>query len=156
MTAEKALRFSVSEYFFRLSTESVRLHSNKVLDFCSFGEVINSRAERANDLAESYDAEDMREHLRIIPSEGDVPLNVTILETSATSLEKAAEVLAEALGQTLVLKDALSLVMFDLVIERNATELLTKLGLTASEADAYRVSLKRKNTNVIPFPPERT
>jgi hypothetical protein len=156
VTAKKALRLSVSEYFFKLSTESVRLYSNKILDFSSFEEVINSRAERANDLADSYDADDLREHLRIIPSDGDVVVSFAILETSATTLEKAASILAEVLGQNIALKDALSLVMFDLVIERNATELLTKLGLTAEEADAYRVHLKRKNTNVIPFPPDRT
>lgn len=156
MIAEKALRLSVSEYFFRLSTESVRLYSNKVHDFCSFAEVINRCASRADDLINRYDANDLREHLRIIPSDGNVVIGLTILETSATSLEKAAGLLAEALNETIAFKDALSLVMFDLVIERNATELLTKLGLTAAEADAYRVHLKRKETNVIPFPPDRT
>lgn len=156
MAAAKTLQLSVSEYFFRLSTESVRLYSNKVLEHTSLGKVIDSRAERANDLADSYDADDMREHLRIIPSDGVVALDFTILATSAASLEKAAALLAEALGRPLVVEDALSLIMFDLVVERNATELFTKLGLTAEEADAYRVCLKRKDTNVIRFPPERT
>ena len=156
MAAEKALHLSVSDYFFRLSTESVRLYSNKVLEHSSISKVIDSRAERANDLAESYDADDMRQHLRIIPSDGNIIINLSILETSASSVGRAVELLAGALGQSLSLKDALSLMMFDLVVERNATELFTKLGLTAEEADAYRVCLKRKDTNVIPFPPERT
>jgi hypothetical protein len=81
----------------------------------------------------------------------NIGLDFTILETSAVSIEAAAMALGEALGQTIHLPDAISLVMFDLVVERNATEVLTKLGLTAAEADAYRVSLKKKETNVIPF-----
>ena len=63
--------------------------------------------------------------------------------------------LGEALGQTVLLTDAVSLMLFDLIVERNATEVLTKLGLTASEADSYRVSLKKKDANVIPIRPKR-
>lgn len=118
--------------------------------------VINERAERAADLANSYDAEDMRNHLRIISSEGKVEIEFTILETSASTIEVAAVALGKALGQTVLLPDAVSLMLFDLIVERNATEVLTKLGLSASEAESYRVSLKKKDANVILLRPKRT
>ncbi|MDJ0277626.1 hypothetical protein QLH51_12550 [Sphingomonas sp. 2R-10] len=153
MTADKVYNISVSHHYFRLTTESIRLTSNKHCSYYSLSDVINERADRANDLIDSYDSEDMRQHLRIIPSDGEVGIEFTILTTNAASIETAALALGEALGQTILFKDAISLMMFDLIVERNATEVLTKLGLTASEADAYRVSLKKKHSNVIPIRP---
>lgn len=151
VTAEKAYQISVSNHYFRLTTESIRLFSNKTQTYCTLGTVFDQRAGRAAELVDSYDAEDMRNHLRIIPAKGDVEITFTILETNAESIEVATAALAEALGQAVLLPDALSLLMFDLVVERNATEVLTKLGMTASEAESYRVSLKKKNPNVIPI-----
>lgn len=153
MAAQKAYNFSVSHYYFRLTTEAIRLASNKALSYYNISRVINERSERALDLTESYDADDMRNHLRIIPTDGDALVEFEILETNATSIEAAAVALGEALGQRVAFQDAISLMLFDLIVERNATEVLTKLGLTASEAEAYRVSLKKKDTNVIPFRP---
>ena len=63
--------------------------------------------------------------------------------------------LGEVIGQRVLLPDAVSLMLFDLIVERNATEVLTKLGLTATEAESYQVSLKKKDTNVIPLRPKR-
>ena len=155
MTAEKAYHISVSDHYFRLTTEGIRLLSNKHHSYYSLPMVIDERAERAYDIADSYDAEDMRNHLRIIASEGDVEIDFTILETSASTIEAAALSLGEALGQKVLLPDAVSLLLFDRIVERNATEVLTKLGLSASEAESYRVSLKKKDTNVILLRPKR-
>ena len=155
MAAEKAYHISVSDHYFRLTTESIRLLSNKHRSYYSLPMVINERANRTTDLADSYDAEDMRNHLHIISSEGKVKIDFNILETSAGTIEAAAVALGEALGQTVLLPDAVSLMLFDLVVERNATEVLTKLGLSASEAESYRVSLKKKDTNVIRLRPKR-
>ena len=102
MTAEKAYHLSVSDHYFRLTTEGIRLLSNKHHSYYSLPMVIDERAERASDLADSYDAEDMRNHLRIISSEGEVGIEFTILETSASTIEAAARSLGEALGQTVL------------------------------------------------------
>lgn len=155
MPAEKAYQISVSDHYFRLTTESIRLLSNKHYSYYSLPMVINERADRVTELADSYDAEDMRNHLRIISSDGGTEIVFTILETSADTIEAAALALGEVLGQRVLLPDAVSLMLFDLVVERNATDVLTKLGLTASEAESYRVSLKKKDTNVIPLRPKR-
>jgi len=155
VTAEKAFYISVSDHYFRLTTEGVRLLSNKHRSYYSLPMVLDERAERASDLVNSYDAEDMRNHLRIISSEGEIEIDFTILETSASTIEAAAISLGEALGQKVLLADAVSLILFDLIVERNATEVLTKLGLSAYEAESYRVSLKKKDANVIPLRPKR-
>lgn len=153
MNADKAYKISVSAHYFRLTTEGIRLTSNKNRSYYTLSDVINERAVRANDLVDSYDPEDMRQHLRIIPTDGEIGIEFTILSTNADSIESAATALGAALGQTILLPDAVSLMMFDLIVERNATEVLTKLGLSAEDADAYRVSLKKKTTNVVPLRP---
>jgi len=98
-----------------------------------------------------YTAEDMREHLAIIPSQGNIELQFAILETSAASIEEAAEILKEALGTSVGFSDAVSLLLYDLVVEENKTEVLTKLGLTAEAAARYKKALKRTKTNVFPI-----
>lgn len=149
--AERCFNMEVSEYYFRLTTESVRLHSNRTSRHVSFGDVVNSRADCATSLPDRYESEDMKEHLRIIPSGGDKALQFCILETSAASIDDAIPELEKALGTSVKFADALSLVLYDLVVEANATEVLTKLGLTSEEAESYKVCLKRPKTNIIPF-----
>lgn len=149
--AERGFQFDVSEYYFRLTTESIRLHSNRRLEHSTFKAVIDDRATRATDLCERYDADDMSEHLRIIPGDGSVGLSFFMLETSASCIEDAIPELEKALGKSVAFQDALSLILYDLVVEANATEVLTKLGMTSEEAAQYRVCLKTSKANVIPF-----
>lgn len=150
--AERAYDFRVSDYFFRLTSEGVRLFSNSVLRHSCLNEVFDKRAERAPELAESYEAEDLKEHLRLIPADGDVELSITILETSAETIDAAIPALENALGKSVRFVEVISMLLFDLVVERNATEVLTKLGMSAVEADKYRMALKRRtSSNVVPF-----
>ena len=149
--AERCFYLDVSEYYFRLTTESIRLHSNRALSHSTFSTVVNDRAENVTDLPERYESDDMKEHLRIIPSEGDTGLKFCILETSASCIDDAIPELEKALGTSVRFADALSLVLYDFVVEANATEVLTKLGLTSEEAENYRVCLKRTTSNVVPF-----
>lgn len=152
MVAEqRSCEIDISEYYLRLTTESIRLFSNKIQALQSFGEVVDYRAGEASSLADHYSGEDMREHLAIIPTEGEIPIRFTILETSAASIDDAAAMLQEALGTSIAFADALSLLMYDFVVEENKTEVLTKLGLTAEAAERYRKIMKRTSSNVVPF-----
>lgn len=152
MTAvERSYQLDVSEYYFRLTTESVRLNSNKKLSHCTLSDVVNDRAGRACELAASYDAEHMSEHLRIIPSHGNITFGITILPATAESIDRALASLAHALGKSVQFKDAISLLLHDLVVEANATHVLTKLGLLPQDSADYSVLLKKTPTNVIPF-----
>lgn len=147
----RSYKLDVSEYYFRLTTESVRLSSNKKLSHCTISDVVNDRAARAKDLAACYEAADIMEHFRIIPSDGGISFEVTILETSASSIDESLPSLTEAIGRSVQFKDALSLMLHDLLVEANATHVLNKLGLLPNEAAEYTVLLKKPPTNVVPF-----
>lgn len=147
--AVRAYRFEVSDYFFRLTTEAVRLFSNSIGKHSCLGDVVDHRSSRMRDIAESYDIEDLQEHLRLIPAQGKVDLSLKVLETSAGAIDAAIPEIERVLGSSVQFSEAVSLMLFDLVVERNATELITKLGLTSSEAREYRPRLKRRVTNVV-------
>ncbi|TVV76943.1 hypothetical protein [Sphingomonas solaris] len=149
--AKRACDFRVSEYLFKLSAEGVRVFSNSVYRHASLGEVINVRADRAGKLAESYETEDLEAHLRIIPADGDIELSIEILETSADFIDAAIPSLEQALGKSVRFIEVMSLMLFDFIAERNTTEVLTKLGMSIQEASEYRIALKRRDSNVIPF-----
>ncbi|MBB5712361.1 hypothetical protein [Sphingomonas xinjiangensis] len=147
----RAISMQVSKTYFRLITESVRLFSNKMCRFASFSEVIDDRAPSFKEIPDHYEASDLKEHLQIIPTDGEVPISITILETSAASLDGALPTLEKVIGDSVSLASAISLLLFDFIVEENKTEVLTKLGLTSEEAKAYRGAMTRKSSNVIPL-----
>lgn len=151
LAEERDCELDVSEFYFRLTTESIRLFSNKSLALCGLRQVIEDRASLAAELKDYYAADDMQEHLFVIPTDGDITLKFTILETSASSIDQAATILQEALGRSIEFADALSLIMYDFIVEEAKTEVLTKLGLSSEQAEKYRRILKRTPSNVIPF-----
>ena len=147
----RAYRFEVSDYFFRLTTEAVRLFSNSICKHSRLGEVVDHRACRVGTLVDSYEVDDLQEHLTLIPVNGDIELTLEFLQTSAGTIESAIPELERALGCSVQFSEAVSLMLFDLVVERNATHLVTKLGLTSQEAKEYQVRLKRRATNIVPI-----
>lgn len=148
---ERDYRIDVSEFYLRLTTESIRLYSNKIRNIANLRDVIDDRATMASLLPQYYTQAEMKEHLSIIPTDGDISLKFTILETSAASIDAAAEMLAETMGLSVAFADTLSLLMYDFIVEENKTEVLTKLGLTPEQAEEYRKILKKKPSNVIPI-----
>lgn len=140
--AEKSYHLDVSAYYFRLTSESIRLYSNLDYKHVTFSDVVNSRSEKVDQIAIRYTSDDMKEHLRIIPTDGDKVLEFTILKTSADNIDDAVIMLEEALGSSVKFADALSLMLYDFVVEANSTEVLTKLGISADEARNYRKILK--------------
>ncbi|MEG8221871.1 hypothetical protein OSJ57_14735 [Sphingomonas sp. HH69] len=140
--AEKSYHLDVSAYYFRLTSESIRLYSNLDYKHVTFSDVVNSRSETVDQIAIRYTSDDMKEHLRIIPTDGDKVLEFTILKTSADNIDDAVIMLEEALGSSVKFADALSLMLYDFVVEANSTEVLTKLGISADEARNYRKILK--------------
>jgi len=149
--AKKAYQFQVSEYFFRLTSESIRLFSNRVLRNSTLSEVVEARVGRAPHLPENYNNDDLQTHLRLIPTDGDIELSISILETSAETIDAALPPLRQALGESIRFVEVISMLLFDVIVECNATEVLTKLGLSSDEAKQYRICLKRKASNVVPF-----
>lgn len=135
-------RFDVSEYYFRLTTECVRLHSNICRSYTTINDVVKDRAAGAASLAKNHPAEYIREHLRLIPTSGDIPIEIIIEETNATHIDCASKSISEVIGASVAFADALSVIMFDFMYEANRTEVLSKIGLTLEEARRYRKILK--------------
>jgi hypothetical protein len=151
LATEKECELEVSEFYLRLATESVRLFSNKKRSMCVLGEVVDCRADAVSTLPQYYTAENLRQHLDVIPTEGDITLKFTILESSASTIEGATAMLEEAMGTSVAFADAVSLILYDFIVEENKTDILAKLGLTPEAAKKYAKSLVRTKTNVIPI-----
>ena len=112
---------------------------------------MEERAPRAMRLIESYEVDDLQGHLRTIPVDGDIEFTMTLSEASAGTINSALPALQDMLGASIRAIEAVSLVLFDLIVEKNATEIMTKLGMTFAEAKAYRPRLKRRAVNIVPI-----
>lgn len=140
--AKNTFRFDVSEYYFRLTTECVRLHSNKCKAYTTLNDVVNDRAPGAVNVPKNHPPEYIREHLRLIPTNGDIPIEIVIEESSVSHINTASGSISEAIGASVEFADALSVIMFDFMYEANRTEVLNKIGMTLEEARSYRKLLK--------------
>ncbi|HEX7823011.1 MAG TPA: hypothetical protein VF463_20620 [Sphingobium sp.] len=139
---QNTYRMDVSEYYFRLTTECIRLHSNSCRKHSSFGDMINDRAELADSVTKRRAPQHIIKHLQMIPSKGEIPLEVEILESSSGKINRSTKAIEDAIGSSIEFADALSVIMFDFMVEANRTEVLLKIGLTSEEAGEYRKLLK--------------
>ena len=117
--------FDVSEHFFRLTTESVRIRSNETRRYQTLGTLVNERAACAHCL--EHDPAVLRSHLDKIPTEGDIRIYLRVKASSASSLTEAQEALADRLGASLTLGDTLSVLLFDYIVEQKAMAVVGKL-----------------------------
>ncbi len=143
--------WNVSEGYFRLITECIRLFSNSRMEFSGLAEIIDTRSASASELHKLYRPEDMKKHLEIIPTDGSVPLKVTILESSYDAIDDSIPSLEEVLGDSVSFANVISLLLFDLVVEENRTEFVTKFNLSMLDAKAYKGAAKRADGKVVPI-----
>lgn len=148
---KKTYRLDASTYLFRLATESVRLFSNREGRFATISQVVESRSGLAKDIAERYEPKELKRHLSIIPTDGDIPIILEILPTAGNDVEHAIPAIGKALSESISFASAISIMLFDYVIEENRTEVLTKLGLTVAEAREYSTLFRDRNDNVVPI-----
>lgn len=127
-TASREYTLDVSEHFFYLTTESLRLRSNETLNYQTLDALIDSRVPQA-DKIDTHPVSALREHLEVVPTKGEIRINLTISETSAASLADAQNRLASQLGTDLSLCDALSILLFDYVVECKAARFLSTIGI---------------------------
>ncbi|PNB52550.1 hypothetical protein C1X73_33045, partial [Pseudomonas sp. FW305-130] len=73
--------------------------------------------------------ETLRKHLRVVPTSGDIRINLNIRKTSAESLDEARARLGQRLGSNMTLADAISVLLFDYVAEKRAAQVLDRAGL---------------------------
>jgi hypothetical protein len=87
--AMRGYTLDVSEYLFRLTTESLRisLQSDTALPVARTRE--RARHRRAAGAIEQHDVETLRKHLEKVPTKGPIRIHLSITKTSAESLTEA-------------------------------------------------------------------
>lgn len=118
----------ISEHLFHLTTESLRLRSNETKRYQTLASLVNSRVAFSCKM-EEHDPEIIRDHLVTIPTKGDIRIYLSISRSSADSLVEAKKRLGSQIGSNLTVGDALSILLFDYVVEQKATRVLERLGL---------------------------
>ena len=121
--------FDVSEYFFRLTTESLRLYSNETKRYQTLASLVDHIAPSALSTISEHDVETLREHLELVPSKGNIRIHLTATRATAEYLAEITRHLSKVFSSAPTVADAVSVLLFDYVAERNAAQLLKKLGL---------------------------
>lgn len=146
---ERTSRISggISPELFRFATAAIRMHSDELLRFVTLPDVINDFTQRNLNLYEGLDKEDAELHLRIVPSNGDVSIDIQVLKTSMSSIEESVSLLEEILQTSVTLIDAVSLLLFEYVVHKKANDILErmfdKIDSTKSESKTIESSRKR-------------
>ncbi|RIA46284.1 hypothetical protein DFR49_0820 [Hephaestia caeni] len=117
---------SISAPLFQLATEAIRVHSNATGRFQSLAQLVIDRVHSAP-ILEDHDPAILRDHLRLIPSKGDVQIYLSLPREDAVGLIAIKKQLSEKVGQRLLVEDTLSLVLLDSIAADRASEVLRKV-----------------------------
>lgn len=128
----RSYALSISVELFKLTTESVRLHSNETLRYKSLAQLLTNRIGQ-DQPADGHDPAALREHLDSLPTQGTVRIHLNISRTSAQSLVEIKKRLSENIGDKLTVGDAISILLYDYLVERSATRVLSNLSLRETE-----------------------
>lgn len=118
----------ISEHLFRLTTESLRLRSNETKSYQTLESLVDARAADVSRIGDR-DMTTLKEHLVTIPTKGNIRIELSISRTSAESLDQVTELLSKQLDAEITVGDALSVLLFDYVVEQKAARVLEKLDL---------------------------
>ncbi|MHA3795563.1 hypothetical protein [Rhizorhabdus wittichii] len=113
---------------FRLTTESLRLHSNATLALQTLPKLIEFWAFEETHL-HGHAVETLGEHLGIVPGPGEITLELDLAARCLDHLEALQAAFSQKLGTALALEDALSLLLFDYVVEQKAAKVLQVLDI---------------------------
>lgn len=122
----RSYALSISEELFKLSTESVRLHSNDTLRYQTLAQLLMKRLGQ-DAAADGHDPELLRDYLEKLPTRGSVRIHLNISRTSADSLVDIKKRLSREIGNRLTVGDAVAILLYDYLVERSATRVLSKL-----------------------------
>lgn len=116
----------ISEPLFRLTSEGIRLHSNETLRHQTLSSLIDHRSSLGPKIS-GHDSKTLKEHLLSIPSGGSIRLTLNISKTSAQGLDEVKNLLSRRLDSELTVADAISLLLFDYVVEQKTARVMEKL-----------------------------
>lgn len=118
----------ISEPLFRLTTESIRLHSNETRRYQTLDDLLNSRIPGISKIDEE-DTRNIKHHIITLRSSGPIRVQLCITESSAENLERIKNLLETKLMTEVSVSDTLSALLFDYVVEKRAARTIATLGL---------------------------
>lgn len=127
-TEMREYRLEVSEYFFKLSAMCQRIYGERTRREPSLSNVIHYRIRSAHRVLDS-NASTLLQHLEAIPTMGDVAIDFAIPPATDDLLEKARLRYSAVLESDLTVGDAVSLLLFDYVVEDKADAVIAMLGI---------------------------
>lgn len=133
--------FGISEHLFRLTTESLRLYSNETYTHQTLENLIDARSKDVAGRGD-HDRATLNEHLTVVPTTGPISITVDASSSSIQYLDDVRCFYGEKLGVNLTLGDALSLTLFDYVVEQKADRILKVL-----EVDRHAAPRGTRTTN---------
>lgn len=136
----------VSPPLFQFATDSLRRHSNARSSLCSFDDLIEACIACWSEM-DAIDSAAIRDHLRTMPTDGEIPLHLTLEGVENCPLGRVRDCLQAALNHELSLAQTVSALLFLFVVEREAERVFEKVRQGAGSAG-------RDNTdsaNIIPF-----
>ncbi|AXB80458.1 hypothetical protein [Novosphingobium sp. P6W] len=128
------IELNVSEFLFRLTTESLRVRSNEVLRPQTVDELVEHLLTSNEATTSQSQVAVIRDHLATIPSIGDVKLPVAFTSETASCLAKAKRSLSLRLEKPVSDAEAISVLMFEYIAAKKAISLLQKLGVISDGA----------------------
>lgn len=138
---------SVSDGFFRLTTESIRVLSNERQEYVAIGDVVNAHSARMRATSPTHTAKTAGAHLSLIKTDGDIPIQLEILRSSYDNVIASAEILSKTLKSSVRFSDAISILLFDFIAERETMRLAARLGLQGKSAEEYGIALAGSRDN---------
>ncbi|MGF7149811.1 hypothetical protein FHS96_003468 [Sphingomonas zeicaulis] len=120
--------FDVSEGFFRLTTECLRLRSNETLRYQSLASLLEGLVPTGAPRLVALDGDVVRDHLVTIATRGSVRLFIRMSRESADLLVEAKRALASRLNIRLTVADAMSVLLLDYIIAQKADNVMRRIG----------------------------
>ena len=124
----RSYALNISAELFKLTTESIRLHSNETLRYQTLAQLLTKRINNPA-ITDSLDPEQLRQYLDDLPTRGNVRIHLNISRTSADSLVEIKKRLSREIGGNLTISDAIALLICDYLVKQSATRVLPKIGL---------------------------
>lgn len=123
----QSYELAISEPLFRLVTECIHHVSNDTKMLVRLDAVVASRAAQAAQGFPGQSIETMQGHLETLTTHGDIRITFGAEPSTAAQLAAACTRLAERLDRTVELADTLSLLLFDLTVDRASALLLERM-----------------------------
>ncbi|HEX7855098.1 MAG TPA: hypothetical protein VF503_15520 [Sphingobium sp.] len=128
----RSYTLDISEHLFRLTTESLRLHSNETGRYETLASLVQERLCVADPL-DDHHSETIRDHLSVITTNGEIRVTFNVPSSSADILAAANERFAKALGSNITVADTLSILLFHYAVSQKAMVVLKRIGFDDSE-----------------------